>query len=288
MKALPGDPFTEEQAIPKEILSQLYEYYGLDKPIYEQYLQYLKGILTFNLGPSLKYEGRYVHDVIKESFPISLSLGAFALTLAATFGILIGTLSAHFRNRWQDRLLTVMTIFGISIPSFILATFLQYFLALKLNLFPLARWGSFSHMVLPAISLACLPMAYIARLCKAAMLETFEQDYITFARSKGLSSLKIIQHHVLKNSLLPVITYIGHLSASILTGSFVVEKIFGIPGLGFWFVNSIANRDYPMIMGLTIFFSFVVTLMIFFVDLIYLILDPKIAARVKLEYERKF
>jgi oligopeptide transport system permease protein len=289
MKALPGDPFTEEQAIPQEILVNLYRHYGLDQSLIKQYLNYLKGVLTFDLGPSLKYEGRYVNDVIKESFPISLSLGLFALLIASIFGILIGTLSAHYRSRLSGNFLTIFSILGISIPSFIMATLLQYFFALKWNLFPLARWGTFSHMVLPAISLAFLPTAYIARLCKSQMLEVLQQDYIIFAQSKGLSSWRIIKNHVLKNSLLPVVTYLGHLGASILTGSFVVEKIFGIPGLGFWFVNSIANRDYTMIMGLTIFFSFVVTLMILLVDLIYLILDPKIAARVKLEYEpRRF
>ena len=287
MKALPGDPFTEEQAIPKEILSHLYHYYGLDLPLFDQYLKYLKGVICLDLGPSLKYEGRYVNDVIKESFPISFSLGFFALSISITFGILIGTVSAHFRNQWQDKALTILTIIGISIPSFVLATFLQYLFALKWSLFPIARWGSFSHMILPGISLALLPMSYIARLCKHQMIEVFKQDYILFAKSKGLSSYQIIRRHVLKNAIMPVITYIGHLSASILTGSFVIEKIFGIPGLGFWFVNSIANRDYTMIMGLTIFFSFILTLMIFFVDVIYLILDPKIAARVKQEYESK-
>lgn len=289
MKALPGDPFTEEQAIPQEILVNLHKHYGLDKPLFEQYLTFLKGIISFNLGPSLKYEGRYVNDVIKESFPISMTLGLSALVIAAAFGIIAGAVSAQFHQKWQDQLLNFFMMLGISIPGFLVATFLQYFFALKWNLFPLARWGSFSHMVLPTLSLAFLPMAYIARLSRSQILEVLDQDYITFAKSKGISSFKIMKDHVLRNALLPVITYIGHLSASILTGSFVIEKIFGIPGLGFWFVNSIANRDYTMIMGLTIFFSFMVTFMIFLVDMIYLILDPKIAAKVKQEYdERRF
>jgi oligopeptide transport system permease protein len=289
MKALPGDPFTEEQAIPQEILVNLHKHYGLDKPLFEQYMTFLKGVVSFNLGPSLKYEGRYVNDVIKESFPISMTLGLCALVIAAAFGIITGAISAQFHQKWQDQLLNFFMMLGISIPGFLVATFLQYFLALKWNLFPLARWGSFAHMVLPTLSLAFLPMAYIARLSRAQILEVLDQDYITFAKSKGISSFKIMKDHVLRNALLPVITYIGHLSASILTGSFVIEKIFGIPGLGFWFVNSIANRDYTMIMGLTIFFSFMVTFMIFLVDMIYLILDPKIAAKVKQEYdERRF
>lgn len=287
MKALPGDPFTEEQAIPHEILKNLYHYYGLDLPIFQQYLKYLKGVLTFDLGPSFKYEGRYVNDVIRESFPISLSLGFFSLFLATSFGLMIGTISAHYRNGWQDKFLTLLTTLGVSIPGFVMATFLQYFFALKLNLLPIARWGTFSHMILPAVSLAFLPMSYIARLCKAQMLEVLKQDYIVFAKSKGLTTFLIIKNHVLKNAILPIITYIGHLSASILTGSFVIEKIYGIPGLGFWFVNSISNRDYTMIMGLTIFFSLILTLMIFLMDMVYLILDPKIAARMKEAYEPK-
>ncbi|NBO24220.1 MAG: ABC transporter permease [Chlamydiae bacterium] len=287
MKALPGDPFTEEQAIPQEILNQLYQYYGLDQPLYKQYLKYLKGIACLDLGPSLKYEGRYVNDVIKESFPISLSLGLLSLCFSTSFGLVLGTFSAHYKNSWQDRVLTGLIILGISIPSFVMATFLQYFFALKWNFLPIARWGTISHMILPALSLGGLPMAYIARLCKTQVLEVMSQDYIIFAKSKGLTPFQIIQKHVLKNAILPIITYIGHMSASILTGSFVIEKIFGIPGLGFWFVSSIANRDYTMIMGLTIFFSFVVTLMIFLVDMIYIILDPKIATRVKQDYESK-
>ncbi len=287
MKALPGDPFTEEQAIPQEILVHLYRHYGLDQPLFSQYLKYLKGVCLFDLGPSLKYENRYVNQVIKESFPISFTLGINALILSSIFGILIGALSAHFQNKWQEKLLTILTTLGISIPSFIFATFLQYFFALKWNLLPLARWGTFSHTILPSLSLALLPMAYIARLSKTQMLDVLKQDYILFAKAKGLSSYKILTRHVLKNALLPIITYIGHLSTSILTGSFVVEKIFGIPGLGFWFVNSIANRDYTMIMGLTIFYSFIVIFMIFLVDMIYLILDPKIATTVKQHVERR-
>lgn len=287
MKALPGDPFTEEQAIPQEILDSLYRHYGLDRPLFDQYLTFLKGVASCNLGPSLKYEGRYIHDVIAESFPISMSLGLSALIVSSFGGVLLGALSAHYHKRFAGSFLNVMMILGISIPGFLIATFLQYFLALKWSLFPLARWGTFSHMVLPVLSLSFLPMAYIARLARNQILEVMEQDYVTFAKSKGISSYKIMKDHVLKNALFPVITYIGHLSASILTGSFVIEKIFGIPGLGFWFVNSIANRDYTMIMGLTIFFSFIVTLMIFLVDMVYLVLDPKIAAKMKYEYERR-
>ncbi len=285
MKALPGNPFLEEQAVPKEILDSLYRYYGLDEPLFSQYIKYLKGVLSLDLGPSFKFEGRCVSDIIKKSFPISFTIGFLALIFSVVSGLIIGTLSAQYRGKWQDQFLNFFSTIGISIPSFLLATLLQYFLALKWNLLPLARWGDLSHAVLPALSLSFLPMAFVARLTRSQMIEVLEQDYILFSRSKGLSNYQIVKNHLLKNALLPVITYIGHLSASILTGSFVIEKIFGIPGLGFWFVNSIANRDYTVIMGLTIFYSFMVMFMIFLVDLAYIILDPRIATKVEATYD---
>lgn len=285
MKALPGNPFLEEQAIPKEILDGLYRYYGLDESLFSQYIKYLKGIVSLDLGPSFKFEGRCVNDIIRESFPISFTIGFLALVFSVTCGLIIGTFSAYYRGKWQDRIFSFFSTFGISIPSFLLATFLQYFLALKWNLLPLARWGDLSHAILPALSLSFLPMSFVARLTRSQMIEVLEQDYILFSRSKGLSNYQIIKSHLLKNALLPVITYVGHLSVSILTGSFVVEKIFGIPGLGFWFVNSIANRDYTVIMGLTIFYSFMVMFMIFLVDLAYIILDPMIATKVKFQHD---
>lgn len=170
----------------------------------------------------------------------------------------------------------ILAVIGISVPNFIMATFLQYLFSMKLDLFPVARWGSFPHTVLPAISLSALPTAFIARLTRANMVEVLEQDYIQTARSKGLSTLQVVSKHVLKNSLLPVITYIGPLSSTILTGSFIVEKIFGIPGLGGWFVTSITNRDYTVIMGVTVFYSALLMLTVLFVDILYTLLDPRI------------
>ncbi len=276
MKTIPGDPFIQEQAIPEEIMKSLYTHYGLDQPIYIQYIKYIKGIFTWNLGPSFKYEGRTINDIIRDGFPISFSLGLFALSLALIWGIFWGSLAAIYKGKWQDRFATIMAVLGMSVPSFIMATFLQYLFGIKLGILPIARWGTLSHMILPAIAIASFPSAFIARLTKASMTEVLDKEYITTAKSKGLSTFEIWKNHVFKNSLLPVVSYLGSLTANILTGSFVVEKIFGIPGLGSWFVNSITNRDYTIILGLTIFYSSILMLTIFLSDLLFYILDPRI------------
>lgn len=276
MHAIPGDPFIQERAIPEEILQAMYKHYGLDQPLIVQYGKYLKGLITFDLGPSFKYQGRTVNDIIREGFPVSLALGMEALFFSVIAGIALGALASFKHLRWQDHLTMVIAVLGISVPSFILATFLQYLFAMKLDLFPVARWGTFSQTVLPALSLAALPMAFIARLTRANMIEVMQQDYIQTAKSKGLNSFQILWHHVLRNALLPVITYLGPLTAAVLTGSFAVEKIFGIPGLGQWFVMCITNRDYTVIMGTTVFYSALLMLAVFLVDIFYCLLDPRI------------
>ncbi len=276
MKSIPGDPFLQEQAIPEEILKNLYAHYGLDQPIYVQYIKYLKGVVTCDLGPSFKYEGRTINSIIKSGFPISLSLGLFALTLSLIWGVLWGSVGAFYKGKWLDHFATLIALLGMSVPSFILATFLQYIFGMKLGLLPIARWGGFSHMILPAIAIASFPSAFIARLVKTSMIEVLQKDYIITAKSKGLSTFEIWKNHVFKNSLLPVVSYLGALTANIVTGSFVVEKIFGIPGIGSWFVNSITNRDYTIIMGLTIFYSSILMLTIFISDLLSFLLDPRI------------
>jgi oligopeptide transport system permease protein len=276
MHSIPGDPFIQDKAIPEEILASLRKHYGLDQPLFIQYLKYLKGIVTGNLGPSFKYEGRTVTEIIIDGFPISLTLGMEALVLALFFGISLGSLAALKQRKWQDHVAMVMAVLWISVPSFILATFLQYIFSMKLSLLPVARWGSFAHSILPACSLAALPTAVIARLTRANMVEVLRQDFVMTARSKGLSPFAIILKHVLRNSLLPVLTYLGPLSAAILTGSFAVEKIFGIPGLGQWFVTSIMNRDYTVIMGVTVFYSGLLISWIFIIDLLYTFIDPRI------------
>lgn len=198
------------------------------------------------------------------------------------FGTLIGSLSAFYRGKWQDRGLIALSMLCISIPNFVFATLLQYIFSMKLQWLPLARYEGFSYMILPAFALAALPTASIARLIRSNMIEVLSQDYILMAKSKGIGPLQLVLHHVLKNSLLPALTYVGHLSASILTGSFVVEKIFAIPGLGHAFVSSIANRDYTLIMGITIFYSTFLMICICLVDILYLVIDP----RVRRSYEK--
>lgn len=276
MHAIPGDPFTQDKAIPEEILQAMYKHYGLDKPLYAQYFDYMKGLLSWDLGPSFKYQGRTVNEIIAEGFPVSLCLGLEALVFSVIAGIGLGALASFKYLRWQDHLTMAVAVLGISIPSFILATFLQYLLAMKLDFFPVARWGTFSQTILPALSLAALPTAFIARLTRSNMIEVFQQDYIQTAKAKGLSSFHIITKHVIRNALLPVVTFLGPLTASILTGSFAVEKIFGIPGLGQWFVLSITNRDYTVIMGTTIFYSAILMLCVFLVDILYCFIDPRI------------
>ena len=281
MHAIPGDPFSQEKAIPEEILQAMQKHYGLDKPLVIQYFDYMQGLFQFDLGPSFKYQGRTVNEIIREGFPVSLCLGLEALFLSLFLGILFGSLSAYKQGTWQDRITMILVVLGLSIPSFLLATFLQYLLAMKLDLFPVARWGSFHQSVLPALSLAALPTAFIARLLRSSMIEVLHQDYIQTARSKGLSPFCILYKHVLRNALLPVASYLGPLTAAILTGSFAVEKVFGIPGLGQWFVLSITNRDYTVIMGTTLFYSVILLACVFLIDLLYCWIDPRIKISLK-------
>lgn len=276
MHSIPGDPFTQDKAIPEEILQALHKHYGLDQPLIVQYGKYLYGILHFDFGPSFKYQGRQVSEIIIQGFPVSFCLGIESLLLALFGGVFLGTIASFHQGRWQDFVTMVIAVIGISVPSFILASFLQYLFAMKLDILPVARWGTFSQSIMPAVSLAALPMAFIARLARANMVEVLQQDYIQTARAKGLRAFKVAFSHVLKNALFPVITYLGPLSAAVFTGSFAIEKIFGIPGLGQWFVTSITNRDYTMIMGTTIFYSALLMSCIFIVDLLYSLLDPRI------------
>lgn len=279
MKSLPGDPFTEEKAIPREILQALHRHYELDKPLYIQYCKYLKSVITWDLGPSFKYKSRTVNEIIREGFPVSLILGLQSLFIAISLGIFLGVTASLNQNKWKDYCSIIVASIGISIPSFILASFFQYLFSLKLGLFPVARWGTFSHTVLPSISLAMLPTAFIARLTRSNMLEVLQQEYIKTAKAKGLRYWNIVIFHALRNALLPVFSYLGLLIANILSGSFVVEKIFGIPGLGQWFVTSIQNRDYTVIMGTTVFYSLLLLASVFAIDIIYGFLDPRIRTR---------
>ena len=275
MKTIPGDPFQQEQALPTAIYQALRTHYGLNDSLSEQYVRYIKQLALFDFGPSLIYSGRSVSDIILEAFPTSAILGAAALILAIPSGILLGILSAIRRNVWQDTLILLFISIGISVPSFVMATLLQYILGIKLSLLPIAQWGGLSHLVMPALSLAALPTAFIARMTRVKMIEELGQGYVTTARAKGLSEVTIIFRHVLRNTLIPIISYVAPLTASILTGSFIVEKIYSIPGLGYWFVTSITNRDYPLIMGITIFYCALLLATSLIADITSLCVDPR-------------
>lgn len=275
MKLIPGDPFLDER-ISEEALRALHAYYGLDQPLWIQYVKYLKGFFTFDFGLSLIYQGRPVSELIARSFPVSALLGLQSLLFAIPSGILLGTWAALKRSGWQDNLAMAISTLGISVPNFVFASLLQYFVGLKLHLLPVARWGGFEHTVLPTLALAALPTAFIARLTRSNMVEVLQQDFVRTALAKGLPLFTIAIRHGLRNALLPVISYLGPVSAQILTGSFVVERIFAIPGLGDWLIHSIHNRDYPVIMGITIFYSTLLMIGTFLADTTYSLLDPRV------------
>lgn len=276
MRAAPGTPFTGEKELPPAIQANLEAYYGLDKPWYGQYFDYLISVAQWDFGPSFKYKGQSVNDLISGGFPVSLILGLESIFLAVGLGVLLGAIAALRHNKWQDYSAMVLAVLGISVPSFIMASVLQYWFAIQINIFPVARWGTFMHTVLPALALASTPMAFIARLTRSSMLEVISNDYIKTAKAKGLNSNEITVRHIIRNAMMPVVSYMGPLISAILTGSFVIEKIFGIPGLGMHFVTSITNRDYSVIMGVTVFFSVLLLVSILLVDIAYSFIDPRI------------
>lgn len=283
MHAIPGGPFTAEKALPEAVLKNIEARYHLNDPLPKQYWDYLVNLLQGDLGPSFKYESRTVNEIIAESFPVSAELGLFSVVISVLVGIPAGMLGALYQNRWPDHAVMLMATVGISVPSFILATILIYVFALWLDLLPAAMWAGPEFVILPAFALAGLPTAFIARLIRSSMLEVLSQDYIRTARAKGLAPFRILWRHALKNAMLPVVTYLGPMIAAIFTGSFVIESIFAIPGLGRHFVTSIYNRDYTVILGITVFYSALLVLMNFLVDLAYVWLDP----RIKLDGEEK-
>ena len=278
MKAAPGDPFMDE-GITADVLKTLNAYYGLDQPLWIQYCLYLKGFFTLDFGRSIVYHGRSVANLVANAFPVSAQLGLQALLFLVPSGILLGTWAATQRSGWQDHFAMLIATIGISIPNFVLSALLQNFIALKLGLLPLARWGSFAHTILPTLALSAMPMAFIARLTRANMVEVLQQNYVRTALAKGLPPFYVALRHGLRNALLPVISYLGPVSAQILTGSFVVENVFAIPGLGQWLVSSIHNRDYPLIMGITVFYSALLLIAILIADIFYSLLDPRIRRR---------
>lgn len=276
MHAVPGGPFTSEKAISDEAKAALEAKYGLDKPLMQQYWTYLKDIVTkFDFGPSLKQRGRMVIDIIADGMKTSAKLGVFAAAIALVFGVVLGAVAALRRNKLIDRIIMVLTTAFVSMPSFIMGTFLLILFAVKLSLLP-ANGSTTAGLILPIFTLSLSPMANITRLTRSSMLDVLGQDYIRTAKAKGVSGPKIIFGHALKNALIPVITYCGPMLAYIVTGSLVIEQIFAVPGIGRAYVSSITNRDYPLIMGTTIILAILIVVMNLISDILYKIVDPRI------------
>jgi len=276
MRAVPGGPFMGEKAITAAAQAALEAKYGLDKPLMEQYFTYLKDIITkFDFGPSLKQRGRMVIDIIGDGMKTSAKLGVIAAFLALIVGVVLGAIAALRRNKFVDKVIMVVTTAFVSMPSFIIGSLLLVLFSIKLGLLP-ANGTTAKGLILPIVTLALYPMAYITRLTRSSMLDVLGQDYIRTAKAKGVSPVKIIFGHALKNSLIPVITYFGPMLAYIVTGSLVVEQIFAVPGIGRAFVSSITNRDYPMIMGTTIVLACLIVIMNLVSDILYKVVDPRI------------
>ena len=276
MRAVPGGPFMGEKAVTEAAQAALEAKYGLDKPVMEQYITYLKDVVTkLDFGPSIKLRGRMVMDVIADGLKTSAKLGVIAACIALVVGIVLGAMAALRRNTVLDKIIMVITTAFVSMPSFIMGTLLLLIFAVHWHVFP-ANGSTAEGLVLPVITLALYPMAYITRLTRSSMLDVLGQDYIRTAKAKGVSPAKIVFGHALKNSLIPVITYFGPMLAYIVTGSLVVEQIFAVPGIGRAFVSSITNRDYPLIMGTTIVLACLIVIMNILSDILYKVVDPRI------------
>ncbi|AIQ13917.1 ABC transporter permease [Paenibacillus durus] len=276
MKAIPGDPFTSEKKIPDEIRQRLYEQYGLDKPVSQQYLKYLGNILQGDFGVSMKRLNQDVSHIIGQTFSASLKLGLVAIIVSIIVGILLGMLAALYHRKFIDTAAMVLAVLGIAVPSFVLATVLQYIFASKLGWVDVMGFNDPLDYVLPVAALSAQPIAFIARLTRSSMLEVLHADYIKTAKAKGLSWIVILFRHVLRNGILPVVTYLGPMTANIVTGSVVIEQIFGIGGIGKQFVEAISTRDYPIIMGITIFYGILLMVTRFITDVAYVFVDPRI------------
>jgi ABC-type dipeptide/oligopeptide/nickel transport system permease component len=310
MRTVPGGPFANEKPLPQATIDMLNAYYNLDAPLAEQYLDYVSDILLpvitygrqrpnvaedflivvplpgfmgeeaalrwMNFGPTYKSRSRSVNDYFRENLPVSFQLGVAATLVAMAIGIPLGTISALKRNTWVDFAGMSVAIMGVSVPVIVTAPVLQYIFTVQLKWLPVTGWGEFKHMVLPALALGFASSALLARLTRASLLQVLNEDYIRTARAKGLAERTVVIGHALKNSLIPVVTILGPLFAALVTGTFVVEIIFGIPGMGRYFVTSITGRDYPVIMGTVLLYAFFLVLSNMLVDITYVWLDPRI------------
>ncbi len=277
MHSVPGSPFDKDgkNSNPTAVQNMM-AYYHLDEPVGVQYVLYLKSLLKLDLGPSIGHFPDSVNSMISRGFPVSFQLGMIAILFAIVAGIALGTVAALYKNRLIDQAAMVLAVLGIAVPNFVVATLLIKYVAVEWHLLPVAMWGTWRHAVLPALALASGPIAIIARMTRANMVEVLTSDYIETARAKGLHPFVIVTKHALRNAVLPVVTLLGALIANVLTGSFVIEKIFAIPGMGKYFVDGINNRDYSVIMGTTVFYSALLLFMMFLVDIAYGLIDPRI------------
>ncbi len=275
VRIVPGGPFEGDKALPPEIVANLKAKYHLDKPVPEQYLFYMQRLMQGDLGLSYKYIGRTVNDILTDAFPVSLQLGSVGLLLAICVGVPLGTIAAVRRGSAADFAAMFLSTAGISVPSFVIGALLIFVFGIWLKILPVALWESGRHMILPAITIAVSPAAYLARLTRASVLEILEKDWVRTARSKGLSGQKTVVKHVLRNALVPIATVLGPLTAILVTGSFVVEYMYAIPGMGRFFITAVGNRDYDLIMGTTLVFAVLLIIANTIVDIVYVILDPR-------------
>lgn len=278
MKLLPGSPFDEEKlaALSDEDRMEFYARYGLDQPVAIQYGKYLGNLVKGDLGISYYYKGQQVESLISSRVGPSALLGAQAALMGVTIGLILGMIAAFRHNTMWDYITMFIAVIGVAIPNFVFAALLQYYVGLKWGILPVAFWESYDSSILPTIALSMMVVALIARFMRNEMLEVLQQDYILTAKSKGLSQINVIIRHTLRNSMIPIITILGPITVSLLTGSLVIENIFGVPGIGSLFVDSIKVNDYTTIMGLTLFYSAFYILTILVVDLLYGIVDPRI------------
>ena len=277
MHSIPGSPFKSgEENIPQVVLDRLRDKYGLNEPLYVQFLTYLKNILKGDFGISFIRQNRTVNDIINQGFPTSAKIGALAVINSLIVGTLLGIVSALKKGSIFDNLCRAYATAGVSIPTFVISVLLLYLFAGKLKILPTYGLSSWKHFILPVICLSFSPIAYIARMTRSSMLEAMTMDYIRTARAKGVSEFMVVFKHALRNAILPTVTYLGTLIAALLTGSFIVERLFAIPGIGKYFVQSVGDRDYNIILGITVFFGIFVVVCNIVVDVLYVIIDPRV------------
>jgi len=279
MHIVPGGPFDSEKILPPEIIANIEAKYHLNEPVEIQYFLYLKQLMQGDLGPSYKYIGRDVSDILRDTFPVSFTLGMCAVLVVLGFGVPAGVISAYWKNSLLDRSILLFAAMGISVPSFVLGAVLIWIFSHKWHVLPPALWEGPKYMILPAIALGSGFAGYIARLTRTTILDVLSSDYIRTARAKGLSEFKILLKHVLKNSIYPIVSVMGPLIAGLVTGSFVIEFIFSIPGMGRFFITAVTNRDYPLIMGVTLVYAVLIVIANIIVDMVYGWLDPRVSVK---------